>query len=459
MLEAEVNNERTILDYLNEDCWRAVLQYVPVQDLIRTERASRRWQGMVLTYLEGVRIIIEREDLNKEKILLKYNICSLKTSRYKSFINWTNKLGPSVVSTYCHKLENLAIINENCPNLEGLQLSRIVSGPELLRHNLNDNFKFLRELSFQGCSIQDSHVTEFIADRALEKLDIRNCAHLRGLCFDSLNLSNLKSLTLECNTELYASNDLLSIIDRRSDGEMQTVLYKMPKLECLELHGGYVHGNVLSEQLSRLSRLKQLSVTCQLEYRHVEVITRCCQELRSLELLDCQYLMGVDVIWRHAGSRLTTLKLDQFYIARDDDVVELVKGCPQLQSLTIGGAERLTSALPARAAAARREVAPGGPGRPGGGPGRPGRPLRLDLSYTNLSDEYYLRLQDRGGLEEYEEMKTKYEELIVILENTMGEYDDEDQSDEEFQDDFDYYDYSYDDYDEVEEEESDQEEE
>ncbi|XP_063376766.1 uncharacterized protein LOC134664108 [Cydia fagiglandana] len=442
MLEPEVNNERTVLDYLNEDCWRAVLQYVPAQDLIRTERASRRWQGMVLTYLQGVRITIEREEIQQN-----YSTCGLKPSKYKSFINWTNKLGASVVSAYCHNLENLAIINENCPNLEALQLSRIVIGPgQLLRHNLNDNFTFLRGVSFQECSIQDSYVTKFIADRALEKLEIRNCPSLHGLCFDSLNLSNLKSLTIECNSESFEDDKIISIIDRRIDGEMQSVLNKMPKLECLELHGGYVHGDV-SEHLSRLPRLRHLSVTYQLEYRHVDVITRCCQELQSLELLDCQYLMGVDVIWRHAGARLTALRLDQFYIARDDDVVELVRGCPQLQSLTIGGAERLTCALPARAAAARRAASPR-------------RPLRLDLSYTNLSDEYYLRLQDRG-LErngQYEEMKTNYEDLIVVLENTMDEYDDEEQSDEEFQDnDFDYYDYSYDDYDEVEEEESDQE--
>ncbi|XP_061708093.1 uncharacterized protein LOC133518425 [Cydia pomonella] len=485
MLEAEVNYERTILDYLNEDCWRAVLQYVPVQDLIRTERASRAWQDMVLAYLQGVRIVIVKEDFSTEKILQNYNSCSLKPSRYKSFLNWTNKLGPSVSSTYCHNLENLGIINENCPNLEALQLSRIVSGPgQLLRHNLNDNFKFLREVSFHWCSIQDDHVNEFIADKALEKLEIRNCTYLYGLCFDSLNLSNLKSLTVECSESLEPVS-LLSIMI--SDREMQSVLCNMPKLECLELNGGYMHGNV-SEHLSRLARLKHLSVTYQLQYQHVEVITRCCQELRSLELLDCQCLQGVDAICRHAGARLAALRLDQFSAARDDDVVRLVRGCPRLQSLTIGGAERLTCALPARAAAARREARAGrdpgagpgsdrpgaGPGsdRPGAGPGsdRPGAgpgsdrpgPLRLDLSYTNLSDEYYLRLQDRG-LEhnrQYEEMKTKYDDLIVVLENTMDEYYDEEPFDDEFEaNHFHYHDYSFDDYDEVGEEESDHEEE
>ncbi|XP_063358746.1 uncharacterized protein LOC134648194 [Cydia amplana] len=292
MLEAEVNNDRTILDYLNEDCWRAVLQYVPAQDLIRTERASRAWQCMVLTYLQGVRIIIERED--KDKILQNYNTCSLKPSRYKSFINWTNKLGPSVVATYCHNLRNLEIINEKCPNLESLQLSRIKIEAGQLQHNLNDNFKVLREVSFQGCFIQDIAVTEFIADRALEKLEIRNCTNglnkLNGPFFDSLNLSNLKSLILECNCESFEDDKLPFTIDQRSygDGELKSVLSKMPKLEWLELHGGYMHDEYVSEHLSRLPRLRHLSVTYQLEHRHVEVITRSCPELRSLELLDCR---------------------------------------------------------------------------------------------------------------------------------------------------------------------------
>ncbi|XP_047987758.1 F-box/LRR-repeat protein 2-like [Leguminivora glycinivorella] len=210
----------------------------------------------------------------------------------------------------------------------------------------------------------------------------------------------------------------------------------MPKLEHVELIGvnTSICGDV-PEHLSRVPRLRHLSTTYQLEQRHVELITKRCQELRSLELLNCESLTGIDVIWRQAGSRLTSLKLDQLFSASDDNIVELIKGCPRLQSLTIGGAEALTCALPARAAAARRAASPG-------------RPLRLDLSYTNLSDEYYLRLEDRG-LErnaQYEELKAKYEDLIIVLEKTMDEYDDE-QSEESSSDYnyFDYSDYEYDD--------------
>lgn len=42
-----------ILDILNRDCLDHILSYVPILDIIRTERVSKRWQIMMQEHLEG----------------------------------------------------------------------------------------------------------------------------------------------------------------------------------------------------------------------------------------------------------------------------------------------------------------------------------------------------------------------------------------------------------------------
>lgn len=47
-----------ILDILNRDCLSHILAYIPIRDLIRSERVSKTWQSMVREYLEGVIFIV-----------------------------------------------------------------------------------------------------------------------------------------------------------------------------------------------------------------------------------------------------------------------------------------------------------------------------------------------------------------------------------------------------------------
>ncbi|XP_063618043.1 uncharacterized protein LOC134790949 [Cydia splendana] len=421
MLEAELSNERTILDYLNEDCWRAVLQYVPAQDLIRTESASRRWQAMVLTYLQGIHINIVKDDWRKE--INPFNTFTLKPSEYKSFEIWTKKLGSSVASFECDNLENLAMVKENCPNLRALQLSSIeCTDSEMRQHkyNLQDSFKFLQRVSFYLCVVTDETVSQFIADKALEKLEFRFCPCLLGFCFSSINASKLKSLVIvSCNLNFTAHSvgtclsELTELkvacVELEIHYDVQLELPKMAKLERLEL-SSRVNFFDFSETLGQLPRLKHLGVSYDLDPEELEELLQGCRALRSLELLKWERnACLVELICRH-GARLTSLRLEWFYGARDDDVVELVRECPELESLRIGSATHLTRALPARAAAARAQGA--------------GRRLRLDLSRTNLADIYHedLKSQHSGEYEEIE-MKTKYETLIVVFEKTVNEYE------------------------------------
>lgn len=43
----------SILDVLNADCLSHILSYIPIRDLIRSERVSKRWQSMIQEYLQG----------------------------------------------------------------------------------------------------------------------------------------------------------------------------------------------------------------------------------------------------------------------------------------------------------------------------------------------------------------------------------------------------------------------
>lgn len=49
----EVNEPFDILDILNQDCLMNILSYIPITDLIRSERVSKRWQSMVQEYLQS----------------------------------------------------------------------------------------------------------------------------------------------------------------------------------------------------------------------------------------------------------------------------------------------------------------------------------------------------------------------------------------------------------------------
>ncbi|XP_063358745.1 uncharacterized protein LOC134648193 [Cydia amplana] len=364
MLEAE-EDERTILDYLNtnECCWRAVLRYVPVKDLIRTERASRRWQEVVLTYLKGAQVRITIKEYNTTKEEPK--VCWLRRSSFKSFESWTKKreLGSLVVATYCVGVKNLEIIKENCPNIEALELQDVqCRAPKQLRpHNLRDNFKRLQQLTIKSCSITDSCVNQFLADKALEGLTLSWCDELTGACFKHMDLSNLKSLEIDmcCGFE---SQHMLPAFDRLSEltklnlynisseffDEIHVGLDKMPKLEKLDLNNDQtIRGGEDGEQLSQLTRLKHLRLAYQLFDDGIDAITRCCTELVVLDLSDCRckyndiilYLRrsmwspSVRSICKNAGARLTSLTLGRYYYLKDADVVALIRGCPHLTVL------------------------------------------------------------------------------------------------------------------------------
>ncbi|XP_047987191.1 uncharacterized protein LOC125227039 [Leguminivora glycinivorella] len=388
MLEAEpnTNTEFTILDYLNRDSWRAVLRYVPMQDLLRSENVSRRWQRVVLQYLEEIRFSFWGREDNSPSNTFNWK---LRISAYQSFTRWTGKLGSRVVATYCKNGEHLNIIKTNCPNLEALTL--INFEPKSKDQGLiqfNKDLKSLKRLCFHTCTISDELIKQYIAHKPLEELQFSYC-EVTGECLDSANLSNIKSLTFKACHKLLASHILTSVnltklelltVPREILTEIQLVLDKMPKLEWLEMHiyqGNHCHLEHYNP-LCSLTQLKHLSTDLSVSDDAVEAITRCCKELRTLELCNCELLslQSLRTICRNAGERLTEFAVYHYHQLLDDNVVDCVRRCPKLTLLCIGGMCGITPTLPEHVSDAKQDVSPE-------------HVLHLDLTDFDLYDDFF----------------------------------------------------------------------
>ncbi|XP_061707820.1 uncharacterized protein LOC133518207 [Cydia pomonella] len=96
------------------------------------------------------------------------------------------------------------------------------------------------------------------------------------------------------------------------------------------------------------------------------------------------------------GARLRSLTLDGIESLDDEDVVAVIRGCPEIMSLELIGSKYLTPDLPALASAARHAA-------------RPGVRLRLQIDYSLMSDE--VRMAQMCG--EYDQFKSEYEDLDI----------------------------------------------
>ncbi|XP_063358830.1 uncharacterized protein LOC134648271 [Cydia amplana] len=275
------------------------------------------------------------------------------------------------------------------------------------------DFQCLQRLCFYDCVISDGCISHFIADKALEELELRDCSRVKGDFLNTIDLSALKSLFLS-SCDVLNSEHLLSAVERLGELRelvllsmsddifigIQAVLDKMPKLEYLEINDAYEMVCHDYKPLSRLGCLKELDVKYKLPDEAVKAVLQGCKELRTLTFRDCTDMSSRGVVealrCRGTGLRsLTLLSLD----LDDVGLVAIISACPELTRLEVSGAE-LSPALPARAAAARRTV-------------RAGARLWLCLTSTSLSNKK--RLKALYG--DYEPMNLEYEELIIELED------------------------------------------
>ncbi|XP_047986867.1 putative RNA-binding protein EEED8.10 isoform X3 [Leguminivora glycinivorella] len=355
-------HQEDILAALNEDCWRHVLSFVPVRDIVRAERVSRKWQEAVLLYLRGQNIRIEPVEFKYEDTRVNCRILQLPETHVKTrdmFEQVTQKFGGSVVASYCNSNATFKIVTGNCPNL--IHLSFIdysaVKIPFLLMHKMATavNIHQLKQISFRHMEhATEECISKFIIGDDLQELVIRNNEYVTGLCLTHLKSTNLKSLGLIfCTNLIYdhlhsALDNLtgLTKLDLRSEVDGMifplNVPGRMPKLEELTIRYDSEQMNLevsILESIGLLSRLRilDLSWLTGVNDKWLEVISRGCKQLESLNINHAEVTSeAVEALCRTAGPTLRWLSMAYTVNDIDDyDVLACIAYCPQLQSLVI----------------------------------------------------------------------------------------------------------------------------
>ncbi|XP_061728048.1 uncharacterized protein LOC133533109 [Cydia pomonella] len=392
-----------ILDYLNEDCWRAVLDYIPVSDIIKSERVCKQWQRVVLVYLRGVRIGIEHPYPSLGSNELHRSASWLLVKDIKpgsSFENWTNKLGSSVASTFCDTEKCLRIIGENCPNLEAVKFMKL--SDKLLSSSRYENFRWLQRVCFINCPyVTDRCVSSYATSYALEELEIHHNRLVEGQCFSKIK-PELKSLVInQCRALKYGHLQLA--LDRfRNLTKLVLILYAndfdlsfvaaavsgMHKLEHLELYHPRkfflnCFDTIFLQAVCGLKSLRHLGGEVVYTDQQLERVCRCCKELRSLDLEYCHSVTSRGVAAVCRSSRWTALGFHECRLS-EDDIVACVNACPDLTWLDVRRS-RMSRALLARVAAARRRL-------------RAPRPLHFGI------DNILIDASKNGDMDKYEQL-------------------------------------------------------
>ncbi|XP_063830057.1 F-box/LRR-repeat protein 7-like isoform X2 [Ostrinia nubilalis] len=292
-----------ILDVLNRDCMTHVLTFIPIIDLIRSERVSKSWQNMVTEYLHSIRTY---------KTSWWQHEVSLTTAVLRRVLQ---RLGGSLARL--HIDHHLLALNDRtahsigkfCPNLEELK----VIGMHTKNWNpLLYGCKQLKNLSFISCNkLTDSSLVHLVKNEScIEDLTIANNTHVTGLFLTGSNTLTLQSLAFyNCynlqGTVLCAAIDTLpNLTTLKLDVCPVTmwkivplILKKLPKLEelslseytsaelCLSPQGS----DAFCESLSTMTELKSLNLSRNIYINNavLKQVGQSCHKLETLNVASC----------------------------------------------------------------------------------------------------------------------------------------------------------------------------
>ncbi|KAG7300171.1 hypothetical protein JYU34_015720 [Plutella xylostella] len=365
----------SILEILNRDCLAHVLSYVPVRDLIRSERVSKDWQSMVHEYLQGIRVF--------KTSWWQHGTVTLTTAVLRRVLQ---RLGAAL--TRLHIDHHWSALNDRtahtvgkfCPNLEELK----VVGMYTRNWNpLTYGCKQLKNLSFISCNkLTDSSLVNLVKQEScIESLTVANNTHVTGLFLTGANPTKLHSLAFyNCfslqGTVLCAAIETLPVLTTLKLDVGATslwkivplILNKLPKLEELSLseYSSVEDSSAivpqgtesLCEAFSKLTELKTLNLSRNIYISNavLKQVAQSCPKLETLNVSSCNSRKN----FPHAGvgdeglaaicKSCTLLRtLDMSYLAGATDAgAGAAAGCPTLASLTARGNSALTAAPFAR---------------------------------------------------------------------------------------------------------------
>ncbi|XP_048001732.1 F-box/LRR-repeat protein 7-like isoform X3 [Leguminivora glycinivorella] len=359
----------TILDILNEDCWRVVLDLLPTADIIRSERVCRSWQHVIFRYLQVVGISIEYPWYG-HKVSRNQRIVKMEEDDPEKFKILTRKWGSCIKKTDCVNEDSLTIIRKNCPDLEdvtfyGLQEDALLSGS-------TKSFKRLKRVHFRGCdSLTDACVKHWLVTYNIEELIVWGAEDLTGKCLLTPHSSKLKGLCFkECEALDY--RHLLSATKHLTDLKKLVLVYvpqpifqhvhllldKLSRLEdlCLRWEKRMELEDDWAESIGRL-RLRYLDVSFNPNVTDEWLEKASCgfERLKELNLEGCLGIsgLGAKAACSVAGPSLQGLHLGSNVKINDASVEDIVRACPNLVWINLSYCHGVTEDIVARLGKAR----------------------------------------------------------------------------------------------------------
>ncbi|XP_063544671.1 uncharacterized protein LOC134752840 [Cydia strobilella] len=369
--DVSINYQYTILDMLNADCWREILGYVPIEEIIRSERVSRRWQYRMIEYMQGVNLSVEylrpciinilSWDRHPNSRHLTLDREDQPGKRW--FEAMLTKLGENIVFIGTDRIVDFDIANIiwHCPNLEILLLCSI---EYYLPLDQLKCCKRLKRISLHTCTIPDEYICQVLCVVPIEELVINNASYVSGMFLSEPKNTKLKSLTISA-CYLLMTDFFRTAVDLEELTKLELTLNSVevyrnvhlllrntPNLEYLKLVSFDKKINVgseFSDALSSLSKLKHFYGRY-INNSHegwLEDVAVGCKELRTLDIGNCTGVTASSVITlcRSAGPNLTELGVAWNTALTDSDLAACLKYCPNLEVLDVQGCVQVSPEL------------------------------------------------------------------------------------------------------------------
>ncbi|XP_060804423.1 putative RNA-binding protein EEED8.10 [Amyelois transitella] len=333
-----------ILDILNSDCLNYILSFVPISNIIRSERVSKRWQCMVQEYLESTRLYKtswwQEQPQRLTTAVLRHILARVGASLTRLYIDhpWSalNDRTAHTVGKFCPNLEELKIVSMHTKNWNPL-----IYG-----------CKKLKSLTFVSCNkLTDSSLVHLVKhESSIEKLTVANNTHVTGLFLTGSNPLKLTSLAFyNCyslqGTVLTAAVDTLpNLTTLKLDvctvamwKIVPLILNKLPKLQVLSLSEyssvevcvyPYVN-EAFCESLGNLKELKSLNLSRNIYISNavLKAIGQSCTKLETINVSSCNSRKT----FPHPG-------------VGDEGVAALCRGCTNLRAVDLSYLAGVTGA-------------------------------------------------------------------------------------------------------------------
>ncbi|XP_050667263.1 F-box/LRR-repeat protein 7-like [Leptidea sinapis] len=293
-----------ILDVLNMDCWSLILSHVPLTDLIRSERVSKKWKDVVHLYLNSIRTF-KTSSWQLDQVKLTTAVLRQVLQRFGASLirlhidhNWSdlNDRTAHTVGKYCPNLEEVKVAGMHTKNWNPLMYG----------------CKQLKKIDFVSCyKLTDASLVHVVkSDASIEELSVSNNTHLTGLFLTncskpskltSLSFYNCYSLqgtvvnaamdTLPCLTCLK-----LDVCPPSMWKLIPNILRKVPQLEELSLSENIsMDGPVpvliheLCDSIGILTKLKRLNLSRNIFITNevIKQVAQSCSKLEDLNISGC----------------------------------------------------------------------------------------------------------------------------------------------------------------------------